>query len=262
MSMPTEFLTARTVTAATRLSFGSISLRFAFPDTDSATATKESTVAEEVMKAVIALVLIYIGTFFVAIQGASNTPVEAAQGAAAQNSAPAKSIDPTKEADIRSLLELIGAKDIIEDAASNSVEQVTQRIDESMPNNERAQAAAATFAASFQESYDADAALDQLVRIYDKHFSEEEIKGLLQFYGSPLGQKVAAEMPKISRELQTGTRSLRNEAVRQAWQQVKAENPSALQGTKPFAARRHSQQGRTQPANDNSQQAQSAPSQP
>jgi hypothetical protein len=68
-------------------------------------------------------------------------------------------------------------------------------------------------------------------------------------------------MPKISRELQTGTRSLRNDAVRQAWQQVKAENPSALQGTKPFAGRRRSQQAHTQPAND-SQQAQSAPSQP
>jgi len=35
------------------------------------------------MKAIFALIVIYIGTFFVAIQGASNSPVQAAQHKAA-----------------------------------------------------------------------------------------------------------------------------------------------------------------------------------
>ena len=73
------------------------------------------------MKALFALIIIYVGTFFVAIQGASNAPVQAAQ----QGSAPAakshgKSIDQQKESDIRSLLELVGARDMIQDAANNS----------------------------------------------------------------------------------------------------------------------------------------------
>ena len=56
------------------------------------------------MKAVLALILIYVGTFLVAIQGASNTSLQASQGGGAQASS---AIDPAKEKDIRSLLELV-----------------------------------------------------------------------------------------------------------------------------------------------------------
>ncbi|HMH80583.1 MAG TPA: hypothetical protein VK514_10190, partial [Candidatus Acidoferrum sp.] len=65
------------------------------------------------MKAVLALIVIYVGTFLVAIQGASNTSVEASAQNGAQASA---AIDPVKEKEIRSLLELIGARDGIQDA--------------------------------------------------------------------------------------------------------------------------------------------------
>ena len=68
------------------------------------------------MKAVLALILIYVGTFLVAIQGASNTSVEASQSGAQASSA----MDPAKEKDIRSLLELVGARDTIEESASAS----------------------------------------------------------------------------------------------------------------------------------------------
>jgi uncharacterized protein len=220
--------------------------------------------AEEVMKAVVALILIYVGTFFVAIQSAPNAPVQAAQEATANAMQPstAKAIDPAKEADIRSLLELIGAKDMIQDAANNSVDQFKERIAAAIPNNERAQNLANSFAASFQKDYDPDSLLNQLVVIYDKHYTDEDIKGLLQFYGSPLGQKSAAEMPKISREVQAAVRTVSNQAAREAWQQLRAENPGATQGAKPFAGRRRWQQGQTQPAAGNSQQTQSDSSQP
>src|SRR5262245_8220822 len=76
----------------------------------------------QVMKALCALIVIYVGTFFFAIQGASNSSVQAAgQDATVKGSA--KTIDPQKESDIRSLLELIGARDTIQDAANNSTEQ-------------------------------------------------------------------------------------------------------------------------------------------
>ena len=60
--------------------------------------------------------------------------------------------------------------------------------------------------------------------IYDKHFTDDEIKGLLQFYGSPLGQKVAGEMPKINRETQAAVRSAGGKAAREALAEVKQKN--------------------------------------
>jgi hypothetical protein len=176
------------------------------------------------MKAVLALIVIYVGTFLVAIQGASNSSVEASE----QSGPPAnQSIDPGKEKDIRSLLELVGARDAIQDVAGAATDQYRQKVIETSASNDRAQAFTNAYLAEFQKRFEADAVNGQLVGIYDRHFTDEEIKGLLEFYGSPLGQKVAAEMPKIGREAQLATRAASNQAARLAWQDLRAEYPTA-----------------------------------
>lgn len=205
------------------------------------------------MKAIIALIVIYVGTFLVAIQGASNAPVQAAEQDAAKP-APAKSIDPQKDSDIRSLLELIGARDMIQDAANNSTEQYRQKLVSLVPNDDKAQDAVNSYLAVFQKKYDVDAVADQLVAIYDKHYTDDEIKGMLQFFGSPLGQKVASEMPKISKEAQLAVRTNSGQAAREAWQEFHAEN-GGQNPNRPLGGRRRWQQGQNQPAVNQSAQA-------
>jgi hypothetical protein len=196
------------------------------------------------MKAIIALVVIYVGTFFVAIQGASNAPVQAAQQDSAKT-APSKTIDPQKDSDIRSLLELIGARDAIQDAANVSTEQYRQRLTSLAQNDDKAQYWVNSYLALFQKKYDADTVANQFVAIYDKHYTDEEIKGMLQFFGSSLGQKVAAEMPKISKEMQFAIHNASGQAAREAWQEFHAENGGS-QPNRP-AVRRRWQQGQNQP---------------
>ena len=41
---------------------------------------------------------------------------------------------------------------------------------------------------------------ERMIPIYQKHFTAEEVAGLLKFYRSPLGQKVIAEMPATMAE--------------------------------------------------------------
>src|SRR5713226_2311525 len=146
------------------------------------------------MKAVLALIIIYVGTFFVAIQGASQNSVQASE----QNShgpqkkpAVANGVDPVKDQDIRSLLELIGARDSIVDVANNSAAQFREKA--ASTNNARSEAYVDAYLAGYQKNFNPDAIVEQLVVSYDKHFTDEDIKGLLQFYGSPLGQKAASE---------------------------------------------------------------------
>jgi hypothetical protein len=194
------------------------------------------------MKAVLALILIYVGTFLVAIQGASNTSVEASQGGTQASS----TIDPAKERDIRSLLELVGARDTIQESATVATEQYRQKFVEASANSDRAQARTNAYLAEFQKHFDADAVTGQLVGIYDKHFTDDEIRGLLEFYGSPLGQKVAAEMPKISREAQLTTRTASNQAARLAWQDLRAEYPNVRESVRETGSRRHAVAANTQ----------------
>jgi hypothetical protein len=210
------------------------------------------------MKAVLALVIIYVGTFFLAIQGASQNPVSAApQSAAAQDQASptqVKPIDPVKDADIRSLMELIGARDQVQDAVGNSSEQYREKLLATVPNNDKGQAFVTSFIESYQKKFDVDQMTEQLVAIYDKHYSDDEIKTLLQFYGSPVGQKVAAETPKIGREIQAASRTTGAKAAKDALQALKAQNPEIGQsarlgnGPRRWQPGARTQQGQSQQA--------------
>ena len=218
------------------------------------------------MKAVLALVIIYVGTFFLAIQGASQNAVSAApQGAAVDqaSSGQAKPIDFVKDADIRSLMELIGARDQIQDAVSNSSEQYREKLLATVPNNDKGQAFVTSFIESYQKKFDVDQMTEQLVGIYDKHYTDEEIKTMLQFYGSPVGQKVAAETSKIGREIQVVSRTTGAKAAKDALQALKAQNPEIGQSAR-FGNNgpRRWQPGTRAPQNGQQGQSQRAAQQP
>jgi len=174
------------------------------------------------MKAVLALIIIYIGAFLIATQGASqNTVQPARQDTVAQNA----SIDPVKEADIRALMELVGARDSFQEVANRGADQFRENLAASVSANERGQKFVNAFVESYKAKFDADAATGQLVAIYDRHFSDDEIKGLLQFYGSPLGQKFAAEMPKVGAETQAANRAFSTRIAKDVLQDLRKQYP-------------------------------------
>ena len=209
------------------------------------------------MKAAFALIVIYVVMFLVAIQGGSPGAVQAAsQSAAAPQTQSKVSIDPTKEADIRALLELVGARDQVQDSVRQSAEQYREKLLATVPDNGKGQAFVNATINEYEKRYDYDRVNEQLVMLYNKHYSDDEIKSLLQFYGSPLGQKVAIESPKIFREIQETTRTEGAKAVRDALQQVKQENPGVGQNAHlTNSTQRHPLQQRRSLQTDSSQQS-------
>jgi hypothetical protein len=99
-------------------------------------------------------------------------------------------------------------------------------------NSGQGQAFVNSVISQYEKNFNVDQVTDHLLTLYDKHYSDEEIKGLLQFYGSPLGQKVASEAPKIAREIQETTRASATQAVKDALAQVKQENPGIGQNAR------------------------------
>ena len=212
------------------------------------------------MKAVLALVVIYVGMFLVAIQGGAPSSVQAApqNPSGKQNPSTPASVEPAKEADIRALLDLVGARDQVQDSVKQAAEQYREKLLASVPNSEKGQAFVNMTINEYEKRFDVDKVNEQLVLLYDRHYSDEEIKGLLQFYGSPLGQKVAAESPKIFREIQETTRAEGAKAVKDALQEAKQENPGVGQnahlgnaGPRRFPQQRRAQQ---QPSQQSAQQ--------
>jgi hypothetical protein len=211
------------------------------------------------MKAVLALILIYIGTFLVAIQGGSLAEVQAAPQVVSgprSNELAAAAIDPAKEADIRSLLELVGARDQVRDSMSRAAEQYREKLLETVPNNQQGQAFVNAVISSYEKKFDVEVVTQQLISVYDKHYSDEEIKALLQFYGSPLGQKVAAESPKIGREIQESIRLSAGKAAKEALQEAKQENPGVGQNARLMTPGKNFQGRRAQQTDGAQQSAQ------
>ena len=211
------------------------------------------------MKAVLALILIYIGTFLVAIQGGSLAEVQAAPQAVSgtrSNELAAGPIDKAKEADIRSLLELVGARDQVRDSMTRAAEQYREKLLETVPNNQQGQTFVNVVISDYEKKFDVDAVTAQLISVYDKHYTDEEIKGLLQFYGSPLGQKVAAESPKIGREIQESIRLSAGKAAREALQEAKQDNPGVGQNARLATPGKRFQPRRAQQADGAQQSAQ------
>jgi len=55
-------------------------------------------------------------------------------------------------------------------------------------------------AATFNEIFKVDEVLLRLVPIYDKYYTDEELKELITFYRSPVGRKVIETIPSIMQE--------------------------------------------------------------
>jgi hypothetical protein len=202
------------------------------------------------MKAVLALVIIYVAMFFLAIQGASQNSLQAALHTGPSQAA--RSIDPAKEADIRSLMELVGARDAMQDFATHGADQIRENLLTSVPSNDRGQQFVNAFVEAYKAKFNADEATAQLVTIYDQHFTQDEIKGLLQFYGSPLGQKFATEMPKINGEMQAGNRAFSAHIAKDVLQNLHKQYPGIAAHAR-FGKPRQSQPEQAQ------QQAQTQP---
>src|SRR5258708_39778731 len=99
-------------------------------------------------------------------------------------------------------MELVGARDAMQDFAAHGADQMRENLLASVPSSDRGQQFVNAFSEGYKAKFNPDDATAQLVSIYDQHFTQDEIKGLLQFYGSLLGQKFAAKMPKTNGEMQ------------------------------------------------------------
>jgi hypothetical protein len=161
------------------------------------------------------------------VQGTS--PVVPAQPKA-QEPAPATAteqhkIDPAKEADIRRLLEVAGTKKIVVETLQSMTQSLRPMLTNSLPAGDYREKLVDLFYAKFQSKADLTQLLELAVPVYDKYFSHEEIKGLLAFYATPLGQKSISVMPQLTNEMRDAGRKWGEELGRTSMLEVLDEHP-------------------------------------
>ena len=128
------------------------------------------------MKAFLVLVAIYVAAFLVATQGATQNAVEGSSSGHGPGTE--VRIDAGKRADIRSLMEVVGARDEMRQATARQTEEFRDNLVSALPSQQRDQMVT-TLVSDYQKKFHSEALSEQIVAIYDKHFTDDEVKGLL-----------------------------------------------------------------------------------
>ena len=167
--------------------------------------------------AVCALVL---GVYVISNRALAQDP-EAPEKPVAADKGPAeeKKIDPAFEKDIRKLLELTGAKKQSQQAMQLMVTQFKK----TMPQ------IPAEFWDKLMKKIDMDELLNMLLPIYARHLTHEDVKGLIEFYQTPLGQKLLKAQPAIMQESMQAGMTWGQKLSKQILQELKAEQEAEPQ---------------------------------
>jgi len=176
-------------------------------------------------------------------QSAPATAAKAGQSATAKAGIAAQSkIDPAKEADIRKLLELVGTKAIVSQTMDSMSKSIKPLLTNSLPPGEYREKLVDLFFAKFTAKADVERLLDLAVPVYDRNFSHQEIRGLIEFYQTPLGQKAIATLPKVMAELQEQGRKWGEDVGKACMVEVLSEHPELAEAL--TAAQKNTQAAR------------------
>lgn len=96
--------------------------------------------------------------------------------------------DKTK--DIRLLLELTGAEENSKQAIQNLINIMKKT----------APAISDEYWKNFMKNLKTDVMINLLVPVYDKYFTHEDIKGMIEFYKTPLGKKIVSVQPSLTKD--------------------------------------------------------------
>jgi hypothetical protein len=154
-----------------------------------------------------------------------------AQTPAPQHSEPAATapsqprIDPAKEADIRQFMEVAGIKTLMAQTLANMSKSMKPLMNQALPPGAYRDKLVELFFAKFESKADLQQVLDLIVPIYDKYLSDDEIKGLIKFYQTPVGQKMVKVMPQLMTESQEASQKWGETLGRQSMLEVLSEHP-------------------------------------
>jgi hypothetical protein len=155
-------------------------------------------------------------------------PAPAQASAAATPPVVADKIDPAKEAAIRHLMDITDTSKLGDSVSAYFENRVRSVMSEAL-GPERTSKFMETFSKNLEANVPPGVVVSAMVPIYARAFSMEEIQGLVQFYESPLGQRIVKVMPKVEEDSQNAGLQLGNKATLAALQSMTADYPELKQ---------------------------------
>jgi hypothetical protein len=150
---------------------------------------------------------------------------------------PTQGIDPVKLADIRRLFELMDLKRTQEEAMRSLFDAMAEQVAAVLASDEKSQKYATLVAARLKEKLKRVDLLPHLARVYAKHFSGDEIKGLIALFESPLYRQLETAQPQIVEDTTAVVKGLAEQLAAESVKEILRERPDLAPQTPPATIR-------------------------
>jgi hypothetical protein len=122
-------------------------------------------------------------------------------------------------------MEVTGTKHLGQQLIEAGMDQFRSSVLDSQPDNPRAKQFVDAFVVRFQKHFDPDSLTERVIPIYDKYLTAEDLQGLLDYYHSPLGQRMLKVLPKVTSESQAAGFALGQKAAQETMEELKTDFP-------------------------------------
>jgi len=186
------------------------------------------------MKKLTMALCVILGAFFPGLPASSQVAPSAQSQDTTVTEAP--KIDPLKEKDIRKLLELTHAGATAMQTIKNMEGSMHPVLEHSLPAGEYREKLINLFFEKFNSKISAEQMVDLIVPVYDKYFSDQEIKDLIAFYQTPTGQKMSSVQTQLAADLLKSGQTFGGMIGRQTMLEILDEHPDikqALENARP-----------------------------
>jgi uncharacterized protein len=175
--------------------------------------------------------VLFLGVFCVAqapSSSATDSNSEQSVAAAARANRQPK-IDPQKEADIRRLLDVMGSRAAATQMMGDMEKNIRPLLTSSLPPGDYRERLIDLFFKKFQTKLDPEVMVDLAIPVYDKYLSDADVKGMIEFYSTPLGKKVVQVIPQLMSESGERGRQWGERIGRESMIEVLQEHPELQQ---------------------------------
>ena len=148
-----------------------------------------------------------------------------ARGSVQQPADTAK-IDPAKEADIRKLIAIESGTDDMQKQVDENLQNIVRpQLVATLPPGDYREKLVDLFLAKASTTFNMSQMVQQLIPIYDKYLTDDQVKALIAFYMTPEGRKICLILPNMMADIHSFGDKFMNDASRKAMVEVLQENP-------------------------------------
>lgn len=148
-----------------------------------------------------------------------STPQQATPAAASQKA------NPQEEDDIRRLFKLTGTAAVGMQAFHNTEDNMRSLMTKALPPGAYREKLITLFFQKVNSKVNAQTFYNLLIPIYERNFTDDDIKDLIRFYQTPVGQKYVKALPEVSAEIHATASGWGEKLGRESMSEVLSEHP-------------------------------------